>query len=77
MSQADPEPVNLFAFTVLTPDSPCIALREFLAFKLGAKEYGSNDQLVIGSVQDRMLILLDIEKLMISAKSELVAQTLH
>lgn len=36
---------------------------------------GSDHVLAIGSVQDRMLILLDIEKLMSSAEMGLVAQT--
>ena len=37
----------------------------------------SNHVMAIGSVQDRMLILLDIEKLMSSAEMGLVAQTLQ
>ena len=36
---------------------------------------GSDHLLAIGSVQDRMLILLDIEKLMTSAEMGLVAET--
>jgi purine-binding chemotaxis protein CheW len=38
---------------------------------------GSDHLLAIGSVQDRMLILLNIEKLMSSAEMGLVAQTLQ
>jgi purine-binding chemotaxis protein CheW len=38
---------------------------------------GSEHLLAIGSIQDRMLILLDIEKLMSSAELGLVAQTLQ
>ncbi len=38
---------------------------------------GSDHLLAIGSVQDRMLILLDIEKLMTSAEMGLVAETTH
>ena len=38
---------------------------------------GSDHLLAIGSVQDRMLIFLDIEKLMISAEMGLVAEAAH
>lgn len=38
---------------------------------------GSDHLLAIGSLEDRMLILLDIEKLMSSAEMGLVAQTLQ
>jgi purine-binding chemotaxis protein CheW len=38
---------------------------------------GSDHLLAIGSVADRMLILLDIEKLMTSAEMGLVAEALH
>jgi len=38
---------------------------------------GSDHLLAIGSVQDRMLILLDIEKLMISAEMGLIAETVR
>ena len=38
---------------------------------------GSDHLLAIGSVQDRMLILLDIEKLMTSAEMGLIAETAH
>jgi purine-binding chemotaxis protein CheW len=38
---------------------------------------GSDHLLAIGSIEDRMLILLDIEKLMSSAEMGLVAQTLQ
>jgi purine-binding chemotaxis protein CheW len=37
----------------------------------------SNHVMAIGSVQDRMLILLDIEKLMSAAEMGLVSQTLQ
>ena len=38
---------------------------------------GSDHVLAIGSLEDRMLILLDIEKLMTSAEMGLVAETTH
>lgn len=38
---------------------------------------GSDHILAIGSVQERMLLLLDIEKLMTSAEMGLIAQTVH
>lgn len=48
------------------------SIREFLDIKLG-----SDHLLAIGSVAGRMLILLDIEKLMASAEMGLVTQTTH
>lgn len=38
---------------------------------------GSDHLLAIGAVEDRMLILLDIEKLMTSAEMGLIAETTH
>jgi len=38
---------------------------------------GSDHLLAIGSLEDRMLILLDIEKLMSSAEMGLIAQAMH
>ena len=38
---------------------------------------GSDHLLAIGAVEDRMLILLDIEKLMASAEMGLIAETTH
>jgi chemotaxis signal transduction protein len=61
--------------------------RELLAFKLVDEEYGmdmpawrprhGHHVMAIGSLENRMLILLDIEKLMSSAEMGLVAQTLQ
>ena len=55
------------------------SLREFLAFKLGAEEYGIDILRVqeIRSDDQRMLILVDIEKLMTSSEMGLVEQTLQ
>ena len=62
--------------------------QEFLTLRLGAEEYGidilrvqeirSYDHLMaIGAVEDRLLILVDIEKLMSSAEMGLVSTDLH
>lgn len=42
-----------------------------------ASSIGSDHLLAIGSIQDRMLILLDIEKLMSSAEMGLISTTVH
>jgi chemotaxis signal transduction protein len=114
MNQTDVAASNAIANSTPNSGSLELALREFLAFKLGDEEYGidilsvqeirsferptrmasaspiqlrpvpdfssaiaSDHVMAIGSLENRMLILLDIEKLMSCADMGLISATVQ
>jgi chemotaxis signal transduction protein len=60
-----------------SPGSDDIATREFLTFRLGPEEYGIGIGRIPSGERERMLILMDIEKLMSSADMGLISEAIQ